>query len=303
MTWRVIVLTIALLLFGSTAASARYTSADTLGANAFAAATLAPATGLAAVNAGANGITLSWTHSTSSFEDGYNVLRGTVSGGPYTQVGTTGATTNTYTDPVAAGTYFYVVQATGRGWTSANSTQANGTSTIANTGFLACSANLATTTGAGDNNGFQTNPAAGCTNTTTLATDTSTGTGTTDVCTGATKDRHQYYNFGASIAAGKTIDGIEIRAALSENNTTGTTRVCAELSWNAGTSWTAAKSVLLTTTAETTFTYGGAADVWGRTWATTEFTNANFRLRLTNSATVTNKNILLRNLGLRVTYH
>lgn len=302
MTWRVIALAITLTLLSCDVASAKFSDAASVSSNSLSAATLAPPTGLSTASAGANGVTINWTGSASSFEDGYNVLRGTVSGGPYTQVGTTGGAL-TYTDPVAAGTYYYVVQATGRGWTSANSSQVTGTSTIANTGFLLCSANAATTTGAGDNNGFQTNPASGCTNTSTLATDTSTGTGITDTCTGTTKDRHQYYNFGASIAAGKTVDGIEIRAALSQNNTTGTTRVCAELSWNAGTSWTASQSVLLTATAENTFTFGAANNLWGRTWATSDFTNANFRLRITNSATVTTKNIMLRNLGLRVTYH
>lgn len=298
-----IVFAIAGLLLGASPAFAIFTGSDSISANTLTTATLQPPTGLTATGSGASGITVDWVASASSFTTGYRVMRATTSGGPYTQVGTTSSSVTDYQDPVAAGTYYYVVQATVSNWTSVNSTQVSATSTIANTGYLLCSANAAVTTGAGDNNGFQTNPAAGCTNTSTLATDTATGTGTTDTCTGTTKDRHQYYNFGASIPAGKVVDGIEIRAALSENNTTGTTRVCAELSWNAGTSWTTPKSVLLTATAEATFTFGAANDLWGRTWALSETTNTNFRLRITNSATVTNKNIQLRNLGARFTYH
>src|SRR5262245_24821051 len=219
---RAIAVAIAVLLLGAGPAFAIYSKTTSVGSNSLSTGTLLAPTGISATNAGASGIRLDWSASASSFEDGYLVLRSSSSGGPYTQIGATSASVTDYDDPVAAGTYYYVVRTTGLGWTSANSTQVSAASTIANTGYLACSANAAVTTGAGDNNGFQTNPAAGCTNTSTLATDTNTGTGTTDTCTGTTKDRHQYYNFGISIPAGKTIDGIEIRAALRENNTTGT---------------------------------------------------------------------------------
>jgi hypothetical protein len=301
---RAVVLAIALVLLTSSVAFATFSDSGSIGSNSFATATLAPPTATSVTYAGANGLTINWTASTTSFTSGYNVLRATASGGPYTLIGTTSGAV-TYSDPVLAGTYYYVVQATGRGWTSVNSAQASGTSTLANTGFLACGANAPVTLFAGNNNGFETNPGAACTNTATLATDANTGLNLfpPDSCTGILKDRHQFYDFGASIPAGKTIDGIEVQAALSENNTSGTTRVCAELSWNAGSSYATAKSVLLTQTAENTFILGATNDKWGRTWATTDFTDANFRLRITDSATVGGKNIMLRNLGLRVTYH
>jgi hypothetical protein len=305
---RVIVLAIALVLLSSSVASATFTKQKGVAANSFGAATLAPGTGLSAVNAGANGITLTWTASTSNFEDGYEILRGTVSGGPYTEVATTGLVL-TYTDPVPVGTYFYVVRATGGNWTSINSAQASATSTMSNTGFLVCSANSPVTSGSGDNDGFDSNPAAACANGATTARDTSTGFQLLfppDSCTGAFKDRHIFNGFGATpVPTGKTVDGIEIRAALSQSNTQGTTRVCAELSWNGGTSWTTPDSVLLTQTAEQTFTFGATNDKWGRTWTPNDFTNGNFRLRITDSSNVLlgNKDIMLRNLGLRVTYH
>lgn len=54
-------------------------------------------------------VTLSWTPSTSSVA-GYNIYRGTVSGGPYTQVNTSLDTATVYTDSTvqSSKTYYYV---------------------------------------------------------------------------------------------------------------------------------------------------------------------------------------------------
>jgi fibronectin type 3 domain-containing protein len=55
-------------------------------------------------------VSLSWTASTSTVS-GYNVYRGTVSGGPYTKINSALDTTTSYTDSTAQATltYFYVV--------------------------------------------------------------------------------------------------------------------------------------------------------------------------------------------------
>jgi hypothetical protein len=67
-------------------------------------------TGTAAV---AHSVTLSWVASTSSTVVGYNIYRGSVSGGPYTMMNSSPNAGLTYTDmTVAAGqTYYYVVTA------------------------------------------------------------------------------------------------------------------------------------------------------------------------------------------------
>jgi fibronectin type 3 domain-containing protein len=54
-------------------------------------------------------ITLSWTPSSSSYE-GFNIYRGTASGGPYTRVAASTISSTTYTDAaVSSGhTYYYV---------------------------------------------------------------------------------------------------------------------------------------------------------------------------------------------------
>jgi len=66
-------------------------------------------------------VTLNWSASTSA--TGYRVKRSTVSGGPYTLVGT--ATTTTYVDTTVTNftTYYYVISATNVAGESANSVQ------------------------------------------------------------------------------------------------------------------------------------------------------------------------------------
>ena len=80
-----------------------------------------------------HGILLSWTETNNGdLAVGFNVYRGTVSGGPYTKVNTSQipATTESYLDPLSSlvgGTkYFYVVRSVDSlGIESANSTEAS----------------------------------------------------------------------------------------------------------------------------------------------------------------------------------
>jgi hypothetical protein len=71
-------------------------------------------------------VSVNWTASTSPNVTGYNVYRGTTSGGPYTKLNSSSVTNLNYTDAaVAAGeTYYYVVTAlNSSGEESAYSTQ------------------------------------------------------------------------------------------------------------------------------------------------------------------------------------
>ena len=75
-------------------------------------------------------IVVSWTATTSTWADGYLVARSTISGGPYTVVGTlSGQGTTTFNDgPLAfSTTYHYVVRATKGAWVSADTTQVSRT--------------------------------------------------------------------------------------------------------------------------------------------------------------------------------
>ena len=109
-----------------------FTDVPTVGSNAFTTSQLQPPTGLSAT-AGcqllAPKITLSWTATTSTFADGYDVYRGTTNGGPYSAIGHVGSrTTVTYTDTGSLSlntTYYYVLRSTAHSWTSAASSQAS----------------------------------------------------------------------------------------------------------------------------------------------------------------------------------
>lgn len=96
-------------------------------------ATLAAPSGLGAVNQNCVTLTstqvkLTWTATSSTWADGYEIFRSLVNGGPYTSKGTvSGQSTVTWTDttPLFSTTYYYVVQATKNNWRSANSNQAS----------------------------------------------------------------------------------------------------------------------------------------------------------------------------------
>ena len=56
-------------------------------------------------------VTLNWAASTSSNIVGYNLYRGSTSGGPYTQIGFTGGTSYVDTNVSSGQTYYYVATA------------------------------------------------------------------------------------------------------------------------------------------------------------------------------------------------
>ncbi len=86
-------------------------------------------TGVSAVGTGTTTSTVSWTASAGA--TGYNILRSTTSGGPYTQVGTSAGTSFADTGLTCNTTYFYVVQATNAPTcASGNSAQATATTSV-----------------------------------------------------------------------------------------------------------------------------------------------------------------------------
>jgi hypothetical protein len=95
----------------------------------FSTETLDPPTSLTATAQIPLIVNLSWTATVDTRATGYEVFRGTVNGGPYTQIGTvTSRTTTTYQDlPIVPGTYYYVLKTYFGSWTSVNSNQASAT--------------------------------------------------------------------------------------------------------------------------------------------------------------------------------
>lgn len=106
----------------SVGVSALFTESMGVTSNAFSTDTLDPPTSL--VSSGTTTTILDWTATPDTYAAGHRVFRGTVSGGPYSQVGeVTPRTTTTYTESPAPGTYYYVLRAYVQNWESADSAQ------------------------------------------------------------------------------------------------------------------------------------------------------------------------------------
>lgn len=159
------------------------------------------------------------------------------------------------------------------------------------TGFVNPTANAADT--GGDGNGFESNPTRAYTSDSQFATDTNSGNGTGTNCTGADKDKHRFYNYGFNLPTGTTINGIEVRLDAKADSTSNSPVMCVQLSWDGGTTWTAAKTTNTLTTNTASYILGGAADTWGRTWNDTNFTNANFRVRVIDVSSSTSRDFSL----------
>lgn len=167
--------------------------------------------------------------------------------------------------------------------------------------FLDCTSQAAVTSSSGDNNGYEGNPANACTDGNGNATDTNSGTGTSTSCTHSRKDRHQFYNYNAAVNNGATINGIEVRLDAWAESSSSSPRLCVQLSWNGGVSWTTAKQTSTISNSEQTFILGSATDTWGRTWTSSDFSNANFRIRVIDVASNTSRDYRLDWVALRVT--
>jgi hypothetical protein len=171
-----------------------------------------------------------------------------------------------------------------------------------NTGFLSASANAAQTSSAGDNNGYETSPTNAYANDSSVAADTNSGTNKNTSCTNNSKDKHHYYNYNFNIPATGVIQGIQVRLDARTDATGGSPKICVQLSWDGGLTWTIAKSTPTLSTTETTYILGNISDLWGRTWTPGNFSNANFRIRIIDVASNAGRDFFLDYVAVNVTY-
>lgn len=210
-----------------------------------------------------------------------------------------GATTATFavtTTTVTSTTLVTVTATSGSITRSANLTvtAAGGAGTSL---FLNPASNQATS--GGDGNGFELNAANAHVEDAAVASDMNSGTGTSTSCTNSGKDKHLFFDYGFAIPADSAIAGIEVRLRARADSTSGAPRMCVQLSADGGATWTAAKATSTLGTALTTFTLGGAADTWGRTWSAANLANASFRLRVVNVASSTARDFFLDAVAVR----
>jgi hypothetical protein len=172
---------------------------------------------------------------------------------------------------------------------------------VTSTGFLAPSADGPETVKAGDNNGYEVSPGNAYAADGLVATDANSGTAPDTSCTNPQKDKHRYYNFNFNIPTLTALNGVEVRLTGSAATIASTPRICIQLSWNRGDTWTAAQSIPLTT-ANATYVLGSPTDTWGRTWTTGDFTNTNFRVRVIDVANSTANTFSLDAIAVNITY-
>jgi subtilisin family serine protease len=175
-----------------------------------------------------------------------------------------------------------------------------------NTGFLSPSANAAVTSNAGDNNGFESSPANAQADGGGVAQDVNSGTNNSASCTANSKDKHRFYNYNISLPGGAAVKGIEVRLdAFADAVGSNAPAMCVQLSWDGGSTWTAAKQTTTLTTAEASYVLGGAADTWGRAWTAANLSNTNFRVRVIDIAggsSATSRDFSLDWVAVRVSY-
>jgi len=75
-----------------------------------------------------------------------------------------------------------------------------------------------------------------------------------------------------------------------------------QLSWDGGITWTSANSTTTLSTIEATYSLGSMSDTWGRTWSSSDFNNANFRLRVIDVASISSLDFFLDYVAVNVMY-
>jgi Bacterial Ig domain len=166
-------------------------------------------------------------------------------------------------------------------------------------GFRGPTANAADS--GGDGNGFESGAVNAHTDDAANAVDTNSGTASTSSCTSTARDRHRFFNYGLGVPAGASVLGLEIRLDARADGTNGAPKMCVELSWDGGVTWTTPRSTPTLTTSMATYVLGGAADTWGRPWTPAELSDASFRVRVTDVASSTARDFSLDWIAVRVT--
>ncbi|MBW2278993.1 MAG: hypothetical protein JRF63_15990, partial [Deltaproteobacteria bacterium] len=154
----------------------------------------------------------------------------------------------------------------------------------------------------GDEDGYEVSPAEAYTDGGGFAEDGSSGSSWSIACNTTIRDSHLYYGFDFGIPSGSTIQDIELRVDSWASATSWTPFVCASLSWDGGTSWTAPKQTPLLADAETTYILG-TLDSWdGHPFTDGDLDAANFRVRVNNIAEHLNLDFYLDWIAVQVTY-
>lgn len=175
----------------------------------------------------------------------------------------------------AAGTFNVSLTVTDDHGQAHTQTKAVAVNVPSNSGFRGPTANGPVLAGAGDNDGLETNPGNAHVDDGVSGVDSDSGTNTATGCGNRGKDKHLFHGFGFSVPAGAVIKGIEVRLDAKVDSTSGAPKLCVQLSWNGGATWTSASSTSSLSTTESTYTRGSTSTLWGHTWTAADFGDAN----------------------------
>jgi hypothetical protein len=297
----VVVVVLALVALAATPMTlARFVDTHTSTAG-YTADVLAPPTALVATG-GTGGIRLTWTATLDTYAAGYRVYRSATSGSGFGQIAlVTPQTAITTLDVPATGTWYYVLRSTFQSWTSVPTAQVSAIRAATPT-VIPCAAGSNGAADGGDGDGYQTSPNNACASGGGAAVDANSGVaGRSSDCADPDNDRHAWWGYAFGLPATVTsIDGIAVRADASLNNNGQDDYLCVELSWDGGTSWTAAQRIQMPDSTLRTYTFGGPTATWGRTWAVSELTATAFRVRVTSATSHPNKTYDLDYLAAQV---
>jgi glucosylceramidase len=171
---------------------------------------------------------------------------------------------------------------------------------VVDTGFLGPLASSADS--GGDGNGFETSPSSAHADDGAFAVDTNSGSGTSTSCTSSSKDKHRFRDYGIALPTAASIKGIVVRLDARADSTSGSPKLCVQLSWNGGSSWTSAKTTSALSTSERTYLLGSATDRWGRSWTAANLADTNLRVRVVTIASSTSRDFSLDWVAVKVHY-
>jgi hypothetical protein len=187
--------------------------------------------------------------------------------------------------------------------TSTNTPTATPTSTPSSgnsTGWVSPTRQAAVSSG--DGNGYELNAANVFSNDGLFAMDVDSGTTTAITCGDTGKDKHKFLTYNLAVPAGAAVQGIELRLDARADSAAGTPVICASLSWNSGSSWTAWRSTTALGTAETSYILGGPADLWSHPWLPSELTGTALQVRLADVSNDPARDFSLDWAAINVTY-
>ncbi len=173
---------------------------------------------------------------------------------------------------------------------------------LSSTGFLSPTNNQPADSSGGDHDGYQTDAVNAYADDSSFAVDTDSGTGPSDACANGTKDKHLYYDFNINLPATAVIQGIEVHLDALTDSSLGSPKLCVQLSWDGGVTWTEERSTLTLSMTETIYLLGNPSDTWGRSWFSSDFNNENLRLRIANVSDDPLRDFYLDYVTVNITY-